>query len=72
MIGTSDAAHTFFASEAEAQWLPSKEYFQIKKPVSKDAEIKVADLPSKAQKLFTGLGGAREKEWKNMVDAVSP
>ena len=40
--------------------------------MSKDAEIKVADLPSRAQKLFTGTGGAREKEWKNMVGAVSP
>jgi len=72
LVGTPDAANTFFACDAEATWQPSKEYFQIKKPVSKDAEIKVADLPSKAQKLFTGTGGAREKEWKNMVGAVSP
>ena len=60
------------AVEAEAEWQPAKAYFQIKKPVSKDAEIKVADLPNKAQKLFIELGGAREKEWKNMVSAESP
>ena len=71
-VGTQDAADTFFAYEAEATWQPSKEYFQIKKPVSKDAEIKVADLPAKAQQLFKAPGGSREKEWKNMVGAVSP
>ena len=45
----------------------SENYFTVKK-VPADAEIKIADLPDKAQKLFTGKGGSREKEWNNMIN----
>ena len=70
-IGTLDTADTFFAADGEATWNASHNYFQLKKP-AKDAEIKVSDLPEKAQKLFTGKGGSREVEWKNMIDTSTP
>ena len=71
-IGTTDTNLTFFANEGEATFIHSKEYFQVKKALPKDAEIKVSDLPYKAQKLFLDPGGSRDKEWKNMVDATGP
>ena len=71
-VGTFDPADTFFAAEAEAEWRPTQEYFQVKKALPKDAEIKVATLNPKAQKLFLGPGGSREKEWKNMIGASTP
>ena len=71
-IGTIDETQTFFAAEAEARFIVDQEYFQVKKAVPKDAEIRVDKLPYKAQKLFLGPGGSREKEWKNMVGATTP
>ena len=61
-----------FAADAEARWQYSNTYFQVKNPVSKDAEIIVANLNAKAHKLFTGAGGSREKEWQNMANAFTP
>ena len=71
-IGTEDVTETFFANEAEAESKHDEEFYQVKKALPKDAEIKVSSLPRKAQELFLGPQGSRVQEWKNMVDATNP
>ena len=53
----TDTAQTFgdpvnATAEAEAEWIPENVFFKVKRAVPADAEIKVASLPYKAQRLF--------------------
>ena len=60
---------TFCVTEAMAEFVPSHNYFAVKRK-PEDAEIKIDDLPPKVKALFTGRGGSREKEWQNMVQQI--
>ena len=56
----------FVAEDAQAEFDESILAFFIKKKTGQE-EINVSKLSPKAQELFTGKGGSREKEWASIL-----
>ena len=65
LIGTNDVTKVFYAEDAAATFEQDSQSFFIRKQPA-DAEINVSKLSAKAQKLFKGPGGSREKEWTSI------
>ena len=66
--GAPDTSVTFIIEEAEAtcDFTPQNFYIRKKRP---GEEISIKTLNEKAQKLFLGKGGSREKEIKAILNS---